>query len=154
MGTNNYSAGGVDDLAARSVKLKRLLEKNDRFRSDEAMRTCPDPRGPARSVTPEPVDVRREEVACVDERGREQPAVMQVAPKGSSEFGPPVTIRALDASAMDHAELAGALRTLARLMVRAHRRDGEPVANVSPETRSEGLTLAPDPSVHQVDGPS
>jgi hypothetical protein len=81
-----------------------------------------------------------------------KPALTLVAGETSSGFGPGTTIRELDAPAVDHAELAVVLRVLARLMVRAHHRNGDPGANVSSETRSAELTVVPDPSVHHVDG--
>ena len=53
----------------------------------------------------------------------------------------------------DHspAQLDLALRALARLFVRDSRRNGDPVANVAPHSRSSRLTVARDPSPHRCD---
>ena len=80
-----------------------------------------------------------------------RPALARVAGKRSSGLDPGITIHVLDAPAVDHAELAVVLRALARLMVRAHRRNGDGVANVSPEIRSSALTLVREPSPHHDD---
>lgn len=62
-----------------------------------------------------------------------------------------VEIVAVDAEETSTARLDLALRTLARLMVRAHRESGDCVANVGDVSRSAALTSSPHPRTHPGD---
>ncbi len=62
-----------------------------------------------------------------------------------------VEIVAVDAEEASTARLDLALRTLARLMVRAHRESGDGVANVGDVSRSAALTSARHPRTHPGD---
>ena len=62
-----------------------------------------------------------------------------------------VEIVAVDAEEASTARLNLALRTLARLMVRAHRESGDGVANVGDVSRSAALTSARHPRTHHGD---
>ncbi len=59
---------------------------------------------------------------------------------------PEITIRVIDAPIMDRMEVAVALRTLARLLVRRRGQKGDPKPNVARQTRSFPLTVVPHPS--------
>ena len=57
-----------------------------------------------------------------------------------------VEIVAVDAEEASTARLDLALRTLARLMVRSHRENGDPAANASDKRCTSALTVVPQPS--------
>ncbi len=59
---------------------------------------------------------------------------------------PEITIRVIDAPIMDRMEVAVALRTLARLLVRRRGQKGDPKPNAAQQTRSFPLTVVPHPS--------
>jgi hypothetical protein len=63
----------------------------------------------------------------------------------------PFVVRVTDAPSLDPTELALALRTLARLLVRRHRQEGDCRPNVPRKERSSPLTVVRDPSPHEED---
>ncbi len=79
-------------------------------------------------------------------------AVVRHGRRETAGIGPRITIRVLNASAADPAELAVALRTLARLLVRRHHQKGDCGPNVQRERTSFPLTVIRNPSPDQVDG--